>query len=116
MIRDPAVMLADGGDCLADPAAVRDQAVLLGAVASGSTAFRVIDQIAREANGIEWLRAAHPRARARVGRLAGAPGPLTIDLVATCLLDIIRQVCFDYPRRQTCLLFSVASDAAVRGA
>ena len=47
VIRDLAVMLADGGDCLADLRAVSDQAVLFGATASPSTAFRVIDQIAR---------------------------------------------------------------------
>jgi hypothetical protein len=43
VIRDLAVMLADGGDCLADLRAVGDQAALFGAVASSSTAFRVID-------------------------------------------------------------------------
>lgn len=47
VIRDLAVMLADGGDCLADLRAVRDQAALFGPVASDSTAFRVIDKIAR---------------------------------------------------------------------
>jgi hypothetical protein len=39
-------MLAEGGDCLADLGAVRDQQALLGAVASDLTAFGVIDQIA----------------------------------------------------------------------
>jgi hypothetical protein len=43
VVRDLAVMLADGGDCLADLGAVRDQDALFGAVASDSTAFRVID-------------------------------------------------------------------------
>jgi Transposase DDE domain group 1 len=66
VIRDLAVMLADGGDCLADLAAVRDQGALFGAAASDSTAFRVIDQIASDPNAIGWLRAAHARARARV--------------------------------------------------
>jgi len=47
VVRDFAVMLADGGDCLADIAVVRDQAALFGATASDSTAFRCIDQIAR---------------------------------------------------------------------
>jgi len=44
VICDLAVMLADGGDCLADLAAMRDQAPLFGAVASASTAFRLVDQ------------------------------------------------------------------------
>jgi len=46
VVRDLAVMLADGADCLADIGALRDQDALFGAVASDSTAFRVIDQIA----------------------------------------------------------------------
>jgi hypothetical protein len=41
--RDLAVMLADGGDCLADLRLVREQRPLFGEVASDSTAFRVID-------------------------------------------------------------------------
>src|SRR4051794_3254251 len=85
VVRDLAVMLADGGDCLADMAVVRDQATLFGTTASDSTAFRVIDQIASHPEAIEWLRAAHARARARVWELAGAPERLTIDLDATLL-------------------------------
>jgi hypothetical protein len=85
VVRDLAVMLADGGDCLADLGAVRDQQLLFGPVASGSTAFRVIDQIASDPNGLGWLRAAHAQARARVWELAGAPASLTIDLDATLL-------------------------------
>src|SRR5579862_5074071 len=46
VVRDLAVMLADGGECLSDLGAVRDQEALFGAVASGSTAFRVVDRIA----------------------------------------------------------------------
>jgi hypothetical protein len=46
VVTDLAVMLADGRDCLADLGAVRDQATLFGSVASDSTAFRVIDEIA----------------------------------------------------------------------
>ena len=40
VLRDLAVMLADGGDCLADLGAQRDQPALYGNVASDSTAFR----------------------------------------------------------------------------
>ena len=42
VIRDLAVMLADGGECVSDLGAVRDQQALFGPVASDSTAFRVI--------------------------------------------------------------------------
>ena len=42
VVRDRAVMLADGGHCLADLRAVRDREPLFGEVASDATAFRVI--------------------------------------------------------------------------
>lgn len=85
VIRDLAVMLAGGGDCLADLGAVRDQQALFGDVASSATAFRVIDRIAGDSEGLERLRAAHARARARVWKLAGVPERLTIDLDATLI-------------------------------
>jgi hypothetical protein len=85
VVRDLAVMLADGGDCLADLRAVRDQASLFGPVASDATAFRVIDAIARDPGGLERLRAAHARARERAWALIGAPERLTIDLDATLI-------------------------------
>ena len=85
LVRDLAVMLADGGDCLADLRALRDQPALFGRVASDATAFRVIDQIASEPDGLDRLRAAHARARAQAWRLAGAPAGLTIDLDATLI-------------------------------
>ena len=85
VIRDLAVMLADGGDCLADLRAVGDQAVLFGSTASPSTAFRVIDRIASTPGLIDAVRDAHARTRARVWELAGAPARLTIDLDATLI-------------------------------
>jgi Transposase DDE domain group 1 len=85
VIRDLAVMLADGGDALCDLRTVRDQAPLFGAVASDATAFRVIDAIARDPGGLERLRAAHARARSRAWDLAGVPERLTIDLDATLI-------------------------------
>ena len=85
VIRDLAVMLADGGDCLADLRAVGDQAVLFGATASPSTAFRVIDRIATTPGLLDALRTAHAHARARVWALVGAPDRLTIDLDATLI-------------------------------
>jgi hypothetical protein len=59
VIRDLAVMLADGGDCLADLRAVGDQAALFGQTASPSTAFRVIDQVASTPGLLDALRGAH---------------------------------------------------------
>jgi len=85
VIRDLAVMLADGGDCLADLRAVGDQAVLFGQTASPSTAFRVIDGIAATPGLLDAVRDAHARARERVWELTGAPERLTIDLDATLI-------------------------------
>jgi DDE family transposase len=72
VLRDLAVMLADGGDCLADTGAMRDQPDLFGNVASDSTAFRVIDQVDEECLG--RLRAAVAVARARAWKLGARPG------------------------------------------
>jgi hypothetical protein len=85
VIRDLAVMLADGGECVADLGAVREQEALFGAVASDSTAFRVVDRIAAEPELLEALRAAHARARERFWTLRGAPERLTIDVDATLI-------------------------------
>jgi DDE family transposase len=84
VIRDLAVMLADGGECVSDLGAVRDQQPLFGEVASDSTAFRVIDRVASE-KLLKQLRAAHARARERFWKLHGAPERLTIDIDATLI-------------------------------
>jgi hypothetical protein len=85
VIRDLAVMLADGGECVSDLGAVRDQQALFGPVASDSTAFRVIDRIASGPGLVEALRAAHARARERFWKLHVAPERLTIDVDATLI-------------------------------
>ncbi len=85
VLRDLAVTLADGGDCLSDIATLADQQALFGPVASRLTVFRVIDMVARDPGGLQRLRAAHAAARARVWQLAGAPTALTIDLDATLI-------------------------------
>jgi hypothetical protein len=85
VIGDLAVMLADGGECVSDLGAVRDQQALFGAVASDSTAFRVIERIASEPRLLDALRAAHARARERFWMLHGAPERLTIDVDATLI-------------------------------
>ena len=85
VVRDLAVMLADGGDCLADLAAVRDQEPLFGAVASDATAFRVLDRIARDPALLAELRAARARAREHAWKLGVRPERVTIDLDATLL-------------------------------
>src|SRR5215212_9853817 len=73
VIRDLAVMLADGGDCLSDLRAVRDQEPLFGPVASDSTAFRLLGRIAGDAGALEALRTARARARSRAWELGARP-------------------------------------------
>jgi len=85
VVRGLAVMLADGGQCLSDIATLADQEALFGRQASRATAFRVIDMIASDPDGLDRLRAAHATARARVWELGGAPKELTIDLDATLI-------------------------------
>jgi len=64
-------MLADGGECVSDLGAVRDQQTLFGPIASDSTAFRVVDRVASE-KLLDQLRAAHARAFLGASRRAGA--------------------------------------------
>jgi len=85
VIRDLAVMLADGGECVSDLGAVREQDALFGAVASDSTAWRMVDRIASEPGMLDAVRGAHARARARFWELDGAPERLTLDVDATLI-------------------------------
>jgi Transposase DDE domain group 1 len=85
VVRDLAVMLADGGDCLADLRAVRDQQVLFGPVASDATAFRVIDAIAGDGALLERLRAARARAREHAWNAGAAPERIIVDIDATLI-------------------------------
>jgi hypothetical protein len=84
VIRDLAVMLADGGDCLSDLRAVRDQEPLFGAVASDTTAFHLIDQIASQPALLEALRA-RARARETAWELGVRPQRLVLDIDATLI-------------------------------
>src|SRR6266513_3423214 len=83
VIRDLAVMLADGGDCLSNLRAVRDPEPLFGPVASDSTAFRLIDTIASEPELLDALRVARAAARERAWGLGVGPERIVIDIDAT---------------------------------
>jgi hypothetical protein len=85
VIRDLAVMLADGGECVSDLGSVREQDPLFGSVASDSTAFRVVDRIASTPGLLDAVRVAHARARTRFWELHGAPERLTLDVDATLI-------------------------------
>ena len=82
-LRDLAVMLADGGDCLADLSALRDQPTLFDQVASDATAWRALAALAE--GRVQAVRQARARARAQVWQLAGAPRRVILDLDATLL-------------------------------
>ena len=88
VLRDLAVMVADGGDCLSDLAALQDQPELFGPVASTPTAWRVIERTAKDPNGLARLRAARAHARARAWTAGGDPAVelLVIDADATLVL------------------------------
>ncbi len=78
---DLAVMLADGGRCVSDVAALAGQSSLFGEVASVSTARRVVLSVGeRELAGIRAARAA---ARARAWAAGAAPERVILDFDAT---------------------------------
>lgn len=83
ILRDLAIMLADGGDALCDLGALRDQEVLFGPVASDATAWRLV--AALDEPHLAQVRAARARARRRVWELAGPPKRLILDLDATLI-------------------------------
>jgi hypothetical protein len=85
VLRDLAVMLADGGDALCDLGTMRDQEALLGPVASDATAYRLIERIAADPDALERIRAARAEARARAWRRGARPREVVIDLDATLL-------------------------------
>lgn len=78
---DVAVMLADGGTCLSDLAALGTQPALFGEVASVPTAWRVIQAVDEETlSAVEEARA---QARARAWEAGADPGFYVLDLDAT---------------------------------
>jgi hypothetical protein len=81
VVRDLALTLADGGDCLADLRALRDQETLFGVVASDATAWRAL--AALDEPRLQAIRLARAHARGRVWEQAGAPGRVILDLDAT---------------------------------
>jgi len=84
VVRDLCVMLADGGDCLADLGALRDQQDLFGQVASNATAWRVIDSLCAE-GVLERLRQGRAKSRERAWELGARPERIVLDLDATLI-------------------------------
>ena len=81
VLRDLVVMLADGGDCVSDLGALRDQPHVFGQVASIPTAWRVVTGMKKR--DLKRIREARRLARARAWRRGGAPKEIVLDLDAT---------------------------------
>lgn len=81
VLRDLGVMLADGGDCLADLGALRDQSEVFGRVASDATAWRVIDTL--DEDHLEAVRVARRAARSRAWAAGARPDRIVLDIDST---------------------------------
>ena len=84
VLRDLAVALADGGDHLSDLGVLRGRQPLFGAVASETTAHRVLKSI--DSALLEALRGAHAEAPARAWDAGGRPEELIFDIDASLLI------------------------------
>ncbi len=81
VLRNLAVTLADGGDCLSDLGALREAQALLGKVASDATAYRMIS--ATGAGKLDDLRRARAMARAQSWNQGARPDRIVLDIDAT---------------------------------
>ncbi len=83
VLRDVAVMLADGGDCVTDIDAYRGQERLFGARASETTTQRVLKCVDEQL--LARVRAARAAARERVWDAGARPASITLNIDATLL-------------------------------
>ena len=90
---DVAVMIADGGEAIADIDVLRHQADVLGPVASAPTVWRVLDELTPA--GLKRIQAARARVRRHVwAQLAETPDGIPASKVAgtdlgeTVVLDV----------------------------
>ncbi len=83
VLRDVAVMLADGGDCVTDNDAYGGQERLFGARASETTTHRVLKSI--DGQLLAQIRVARAKARGRVWAGGARPSTITLNIDATLL-------------------------------
>ena len=83
VLRDVAVMLADGGDCVTDIDAYRGQQRLFGVRASETTTHRVLKAI--DEQSLARVRSARAEARARAWDAGARPATITLNIDATLL-------------------------------
>ena len=81
VLRDLALTLCDGGDCVSDLQVLRGQQSLFGPVASETTAHRVVKSIDSEL--IEELRKARTEARRRAWAAGARPDRIVLDIDST---------------------------------
>jgi len=81
VLRDLAVAVADGGDCLSDLGVLRSQEALFGPVASESTAHRTIKSI--DPVALEAIRGARAKALERAWEAGARPKTITLDIDAS---------------------------------
>ncbi len=81
VLRDVAVMLADGGDCVTDIAAYRGQERLFGSRASETTTHRVLKSVDEQL--LDRVRAARAKARSWVWEAGARPDSITLNIDAT---------------------------------
>lgn len=84
VLRDLAVAIADGGDHVTDLGVLRGQQPLFGAVASETTAHRVLKSI--DAGLLEAIRAARAKALAKAWDAGARPEELILDIDASLLI------------------------------
>ncbi len=83
VLRDLAIAIADGGDHVSDLGVLRGQKALFGAVASETTAHRVLKSV--DAEALEGLRSARAKALAKAWDAGARPGELILDIDASLL-------------------------------
>lgn len=84
VLRDLAVAIADGGEHVSDLGVLRGQQALFGAVASETTAHRVLKSI--DAEALEALRSARAVALAKAWDAGARPQELILDIDASLLI------------------------------
>ncbi len=82
VLRDLAVSIADGGDCLSDLTVLHHQPDLFGEVASVPTAWRVIDALSTDLD-LTPVRRARAQARGHAWKHGVRPEHITLDFDAT---------------------------------
>jgi len=83
VLRDLAVAIADGGECVTDLGVLADQDALFGGVASETTAHRVVKSV--DAGRLEEIRGARALAREAAWEAGARPETITCSIDATLL-------------------------------